>query len=99
MWCVFQLQDVLGIDPLLRRTNPAEERINVPADPNNYWNYRMHIALEDLLNANGFKTEYISIAKANTMETIENIDSSESMVILVAAFLDGVRLIDNLTIA
>jgi pantoate--beta-alanine ligase len=51
------------------------------------------------LNANGFKTEYISIAKANTMETIENIDSSESMVILVAAFLDGVRLIDNLTIA
>ena len=57
MWCVFQLQDVLGIDPLLRRTNPAEERINVPADPNNYWNYRMHIALEDLLNANGFNDE------------------------------------------
>jgi 4-alpha-glucanotransferase len=57
MWCVFQLQDVLGIDPLLRRTNPAEERINVPADPNNYWNYRMHITLEDLMNANGFNDE------------------------------------------
>jgi 4-alpha-glucanotransferase len=57
MWCVFQLQDLLGIDPLLRRTHPAEERINVPADPNNYWNYRMHITLEDLMNANGFNDE------------------------------------------
>jgi 4-alpha-glucanotransferase len=57
MWCVFQLQDVLGIDPLLRRTHPAEERINVPADPNNYWNYRMHLTLEDLMNANGFNDE------------------------------------------
>ena len=57
MWCVFQLQDVLGIDPLLRRTHPSEERINVPADPNNYWNYRMHISLEELMNANGFNDE------------------------------------------
>jgi 4-alpha-glucanotransferase len=49
----------------LRRTNPAEERINVPADPNNYWNYRMHITLEDLMNANGFNNELNYFVKSS----------------------------------
>ena len=35
MWSIFQLQDILGMSETLRRENPHEERINVPADPNN----------------------------------------------------------------
>jgi 4-alpha-glucanotransferase len=65
MWCVFQLQDILGIDAQLRRTHPSEERINVPADPNNYWNYRMHLTLEELMNANGFNDELTYLIKSS----------------------------------
>jgi 4-alpha-glucanotransferase len=49
MWSIFQLQDLLGMDDALRRLDPNEERINVPAIPNYYWRYRMHITLEQLL--------------------------------------------------
>jgi 4-alpha-glucanotransferase len=54
MWAIFQLQDLLGMDAALRRENPADERINIPANPKHYWRYRAHIALEDLLKAEGF---------------------------------------------
>src|SRR5690606_32461487 len=57
MWSIFQLQDLLGIDGELRRINPAEERINVPADPKHYWRYRMHIPLEQLLKEKAFNQE------------------------------------------
>lgn len=48
MWSIFQLQDLLSIDGSIRRENPDEERINIPADPNHYWRYRMHMTIEDL---------------------------------------------------
>lgn len=54
MWAVFLFQDVLGMDEIIRRENPAEERINIPADPNHNWNYRMHITLEELLKKTAF---------------------------------------------
>lgn len=54
MWSIFQLQDLLGIDGNLRRKNPSEERINVPADPKHYWRYKMHITLENLLQQDAF---------------------------------------------
>jgi 4-alpha-glucanotransferase len=54
MWSIFQLQDLLGLDEQLRRKNPAEERINVPADPKHFWGYRMHLTLEELGRAEGF---------------------------------------------
>jgi 4-alpha-glucanotransferase len=54
MWSIFQMQDLLGIDEHLRRSNPQEERINVPAIPNYYWQYRMHLTLEDLHQAQNF---------------------------------------------
>jgi 4-alpha-glucanotransferase len=57
MWSIFQLQDLLGMNADLRRENPGEERINNPADPEHYWNYRMHINLEDLLKAKDFTGE------------------------------------------
>jgi len=37
-----------GMDEGLRRPNAEEERINVPANPRNYWRYRMHLTLEQL---------------------------------------------------
>lgn len=57
MWSIFQLQDLLGISGELRREQPADERINVPADPNHYWNYRMHMTLEELAKATAFNEE------------------------------------------
>jgi 4-alpha-glucanotransferase len=57
MWSIFQLQDLLGVDAVLRRENPNEERINLPSDPDHYWNYRMHIGLEDLLKEAAFNNE------------------------------------------
>ncbi|MFN0215893.1 MAG: 4-alpha-glucanotransferase [Saprospiraceae bacterium] len=54
MWAIFQLQDLLGMDEILRRKNPHDERINIPANPKHYWRYRVHIALEDLMEAEGF---------------------------------------------
>jgi len=41
----------------LRRKNPGEERINIPADPKHYWRYRMHLPLEKLLEAQSFNEE------------------------------------------
>jgi 4-alpha-glucanotransferase len=57
MWSIFQLQDLLGMSEKLRRENPHEERINVPADPNHYWQYRMHINLEQLIKEKEFNEE------------------------------------------
>ena len=57
MWSVFLLQDFLGMNNDIRRENPKEERINLPADPNHYWNYRMHITLEFLLEQEEFTAE------------------------------------------
>jgi 4-alpha-glucanotransferase len=57
MWSIFLLQDLLGMSDPLRRDDPHEERINVPANPNNHWKYRMHLALEDLLNKKEFNEE------------------------------------------
>lgn len=57
MWSIFQLQDILGMSETLRRENPQDERINNPANPKHYWQYRMHISLEDLLKEKEFNEE------------------------------------------
>ncbi|MFL5773290.1 MAG: 4-alpha-glucanotransferase [Flavisolibacter sp.] len=57
MWSIFQLQDLLGMSDKLRRQNPAEERINDPANPVHYWNYRMHLTLEELMKQKEFNKE------------------------------------------
>ena len=57
MWSIFQLQDLLGLKETLRRENPDDERINIPANSNHYWKYRMHITLEDLLKQEDFNEE------------------------------------------
>jgi 4-alpha-glucanotransferase len=57
MWSIFQLQDLLGMDETLRREKPQEERINNPANPRHYWQYRMHIPLEELLKQKAYNEE------------------------------------------
>ena len=49
MLAILPLQDWLSISLDVRRTDIAAERINVPADTRNYWRYRMHLTLENLL--------------------------------------------------
>ena len=51
MLCLISLQDWLSVDKDLRNPHPEEERINVPANPKNYWRYRMHLPISRLLSA------------------------------------------------
>ncbi|MBI5857333.1 MAG: 4-alpha-glucanotransferase [Sphingobacteriales bacterium] len=57
MWGIFQLQDIMGMSETLRREKPNEERINNPAFDKHYWQYRMHINLEDLIKQKEFNEE------------------------------------------
>ena len=54
MLTVLPLQDWLSMDPALRRQNPNDERINVPANSRHYWRYRMHLTVEKLASAAEF---------------------------------------------
>jgi len=49
MLAIFPLQDWLSVSGRIRRSNPVDERINVPSNPSHYWRYRMHLTLESLL--------------------------------------------------
>ena len=54
MLTVLPLQDWLSMDGDLRRLNPNDERINVPANSRHYWRYRMHLTVEQLADAKEF---------------------------------------------
>lgn len=47
--CLISLQDWFAINPRLSNFPPEKEQINVPANADNYWRYRMHIPLESLI--------------------------------------------------
>ena len=64
MWSIFLLQDLMAMESTIRRESPADERINVPANPDHYWNYRMHITLEDLMKQEKFSEELRSMVQA-----------------------------------
>lgn len=57
MWSIFQIQELLGMSEKIRRENPNEERINVPANSKHYWRYRMHLSLEDLMKEDELNEE------------------------------------------
>lgn len=61
MWTVFPFQDLLAMDGDLRREDTHEERINEPANPRNYWRYRMHLSVEDLIKAEGFNKQLANL--------------------------------------
>ncbi|MCH5244877.1 MAG: 4-alpha-glucanotransferase [Muribaculaceae bacterium] len=56
MLCILPLQDWMALDGRVRRKNPAEELINIPANPRHYWRYRMHLTLEQLLECTNLNT-------------------------------------------
>ena len=49
MLCILSLQDWFALDEKLRLPDADAERINIPANPRQYWRYRMHINIEDLI--------------------------------------------------
>ena len=53
---------------------------------------------KQFLQAEGFKVDYVEIADIDTLEPQENWDGRKPLVALVAAFLNEVRLIDNMLI-
>ena len=55
-------------------------------------------AAKDMLLQNGFRTDYIEIADANTLELVEDWNGKQKVVVLAAAFINNVRLIDNLEV-
>jgi 4-alpha-glucanotransferase len=64
MWAVFPIQDILGMsDSLKRKGDPKEEQINNPANPKNYWKYRLHINIEELIEAEEFNEKLLRIVK------------------------------------
>ncbi len=50
------------------------------------------------LDTHGFKTDYLTIADARTLEPVNNWDGKKKVIALVATYLNDVRLIDNMTI-
>ena len=54
MWVILPLQDWLAIDGEVRLPDANGERINVPANPRHFWNYRMHISIEELMKKDAF---------------------------------------------
>jgi 4-alpha-glucanotransferase len=57
MLVILPIQDWLAIDGRLRHPEPTEERINTPSNPDNYWRYRLHVPLEELLEADSFNRQ------------------------------------------
>ncbi len=51
MCVMIPIQDYFALNPDFRVKNPEQERINVPANPRNYWKYRMHVPIETLLKS------------------------------------------------
>ena len=69
MLCVLAWQDWTSIDESLRNPDVQAERINVPANPHNYWQWRMHITLEELMQAdelNDAIRQMIQLSDRNT---------------------------------
>ena len=61
MLCLLSLQDWLAIDEKLRLPDPNAERINIPANPRHYWRYRMHLTIEQLMQADDFNSEIVEL--------------------------------------
>jgi pantoate--beta-alanine ligase len=51
-----------------------------------------------MLSQNGFRTDYVEIADADTLAPVTYWDGKEKIVALAATFLNDVRLIDNMVI-
>lgn len=57
MMIILPWQDWMALESKLCLEHPFAERINVPSNPRNFWCYRMHITLEQLLKENEFNAK------------------------------------------
>ena len=58
--------------------------------------YSLKQSAVQYLTSKGFKVDYIEIANASTLQPVDDWNGKEKIVVLAAAFLNEVRLIDNL---
>lgn len=65
MLALFAWQDLMAMDERLRRENPDDERINVPANRDHVWCYRMHITIEQMMKENGFNDALLSMVTSS----------------------------------
>ena len=72
MLTIIPIQDWFATDESIKRKDPDAERINIPADPDNKWCYRMHITLETLLCTRDFNNKIKHLITASG----RNINSS-----------------------
>lgn len=61
MLTIIPLQDWFALDDKIKRIDTEAERINVPANSMHYWCYRMHITLEDLIQATALNEKISSL--------------------------------------
>ncbi len=53
---------------------------------------------DEMLEASGFEPEYIALCEAASLAELENFDHTKNMRLIAAAFIEGVRLIDNIAV-
>lgn len=63
MWIILPWQDWMALDSTLCHEHPNAERINVPSNPRNFWCYRMHITLEQLLKESTFNKKIANLIR------------------------------------
>jgi 4-alpha-glucanotransferase len=61
MLTILPLQDWLSLSEELRAEDIERERINIPAVARHYWRYRMHLSLEELVEAKVFNDKIKSL--------------------------------------
>jgi pantoate--beta-alanine ligase len=100
--------DGLAMSSRNMRLNEAERKLAVKISETLYF---MKTALKpgyvaDLnnkalsyLTAAGFKTDYVAIADAGTLEPVDKWDGKQKIVALIAAYLNDIRLIDNMILS
>jgi pantoate--beta-alanine ligase len=98
-------EDGLAMSSRNMRLNP-DERIkattifkvlqNIKESINNNDIQSVEETAKQLLSQNGFRPDYVEIADASDLQLIKNWDGKKKIVALVAAFLNDVRLIDNM---
>ncbi|RYY18955.1 MAG: pantoate--beta-alanine ligase, partial [Chitinophagaceae bacterium] len=60
---------------------------------------RLQTQAETSLTASGFTVDYLAFSRADTLEPVESWDGETPLVCLVAAFIENVRLIDNMKLS
>ncbi len=60
-FALFAWQDLMAMDERLRLPDPDAERINIPSNRDHLWNYRMHIAVENLMEERAFNDALLAM--------------------------------------